>query len=235
MVLFQLSLTRILSVYVAQGIILLLFIYLPIKILKENKKRIHVIFSFFYFCVTLGIICNFIYAPLTDVNIVKFLNFMTNYLITLSAIFIVVFLILFYKGEEEFNTSKQLMVIITYAVILFLVYFIPDGVQIGPETDWAPVWSITYFLYITIVLTVMGAIPSLYYSYKLYEKIDDDLVRKKWKVFIFGEIEMFFLLYGTYLSNVINDPTINLYWGIAMLFLTLTAAYMIYYGVAKRF
>lgn len=235
MVLFQLTITRIFSIYFAQGILLALFLYLPYKILKQNRKRVHVLFSTFYLCVAAGIIFNFIYAPLTDVELVKFLNFMTNYLMSLGPIFILAFLILFHKGEESFNTSKQLLLIIPYALILFFVYFIPDGVQIGPETNWSPIWSILYFLYIMTVLTLMTFIPNFYFSLKVYKKIDDDLVRKKWKIFVIGEIELYILLYGSYISNAFASSTIRLIWSIFMLILAMTGAYAIYYGVAKRF
>ena len=64
----QLQLTRILTVYVVQGVVLVVFLYLAIRILLRDRKRLNVIFAGLYISPAIGVLINFIYAPLTDTS-----------------------------------------------------------------------------------------------------------------------------------------------------------------------
>ena len=79
MLLAQLTPTRILTVYVAQGVISVVFLYLAIRILSRDRKRLNVFFASLYISPVIGVIANFIYAPLNDVTVVLALNFITNF------------------------------------------------------------------------------------------------------------------------------------------------------------
>lgn len=235
MVLYQLSIGRIIAIYVANGIIFTFFIYLAYKILKQSRKRQNIYFSLMYISVAIGIFINFIYATLTDSNLIILLNFFTNYFITLGTIFLTVFVLILLKTEEIFDTKKQLTLIITYAILLSLMIFIPDGVEVGPHTGWSPHWSWPLFIYVAIIITIMSVAPSLYYSIKLYKKFEDILIKKKWKFFIIGMSELFAVLYGTFFTHALNISLIRTIWSIIALVLSLSGAYLIYYGVAKKF
>ena len=52
----QLSLGRIITVYVAQGVILVIFLYIAIRILQRDRKRLNVIFSGLYLFPVVGVI-----------------------------------------------------------------------------------------------------------------------------------------------------------------------------------
>ena len=97
---FQLTPGRIITVYIAQGVILLAFLYLAIRILLRDRKRLNVIFAGLYISPAIGVLINFIYAPLTDPSIVLILNFFTNFGFFYAPIFIVVFDLILLKSEK---------------------------------------------------------------------------------------------------------------------------------------
>ena len=68
MVFFQLDTTRIIQVYVVQGIIAVFFLYLAYKILKRDTKRLNLIFRLGFISAGIGLLINFIYAPLHPYN-----------------------------------------------------------------------------------------------------------------------------------------------------------------------
>lgn len=235
MVLFQISVGRLITIYIANGIIFAVFIFLASKILKQGKKRLNIYFSLFYISVAIGIFFNFIYAPLTDPDLIIKLNFITNYFIVFGLIFLTVFIILYLKSEEVFTTGKQLAFIIIYGVLLFFMILIPDGVEISADTGWAPHWSWFLFIYVILLISIMSTVPSLFYSLKIYKKFEDERLKKKWKLFILGICELFAVLYGTFLTHALNIAIVRTIWSIGALILSLSGAYFIYDGVARKF
>jgi hypothetical protein len=235
MVLFQLVFSRIIQVYIGFGSIAAFFTFLGYKTLRQEKKRLIITFSLFYFVAALGIFLNLIYAPLSDPDIVEILHYITIYFVILAPIFLTVFCLIYLKGEDIFTTSKQLAVIIIYGVLDFLIIFIPEGVEINADTGWYPHWSWFLFIYVISLLSVMSIIPSVYYSLKIYKKLEDERLKKKWKFFIIGIIELYGVLVGTFFTNTLNDPTFRIIWAPISLLLSITGSYFMYYGVAKKF
>jgi small neutral amino acid transporter SnatA (MarC family) len=238
MVYFQLSLGRIITVYIAQGVILVAFLYLAIRILLRDRKRLNVIFAGLYISPAIGVLINFLYAPLTDESIVLLLNFVTNFGFFYSPIFIVVFDLMLLKSEKVISTTKQLIILIAYGIALFCMLFflfIPGfGVSIGPSTSWSPVWSLPFFIYVTLVETIGAVIPSLYFSFQIYKKFEDEVLKKKWKSFIYGIIALLTFMYGIFISNFLGDPTIRLIIGVMGLILAIFGGFLMYFGVGKQ-
>jgi hypothetical protein len=238
MVYFQLTPGRFLTVYIAQGVILVVFLYLAIRILLRDRKRLNVIFAGLYISPAIGILFNFIYAPLTEESIVLLLNFFTNFGAIYAPIFIVVFDLILLKSEKLISTSKQLVILITYGiVVLFMGIFllIPGfGVTINAGTNWTPVWSIPFFVYVVLILTCFATIPSLYFSIKIYQKFEDQELKKKWKYFIFGFIALMTFMYAIFISNTLAEATFRLIIGIMGLILALLGGFLMYFGVGKQ-
>ncbi|NHJ19506.1 MAG: hypothetical protein EAX91_01090 [Candidatus Lokiarchaeota archaeon] len=238
MVLAQLTPTRILTVYVAQGVISVVFLYLAIRILSRDRKRLNVFFASLYISPVIGVIANFIYAPLSDVTVVLALNFITNFTSTYAPIFIVVFDLILLKSEKIINTSKQLVILIGYAIAVFcmviFLFFPGYGLTISPATNWTPVWSFPFFLYIILVLTCFAAIPAFYYSIKIYQKFEDKQLKKKWRFFIFGYIALMTFMYAIFISNFLNNATFRIIAGILALILAILGGFMMYYGVGRQ-
>ncbi|MFX0047185.1 MAG: hypothetical protein ACFE8G_03355 [Candidatus Hermodarchaeota archaeon] len=238
MVYFQLTPTRVLTVYVAQGVILVVFLYLAIRILLRDRKRLNIIFAGLYISPSVGVIINFIYAPLTDESIVLLLNYFTNFGAIYAPIFIVVFDLILLKSEKIISTSKQLAILIVYGIAVLCMGFfllIPGfGVTINAGTLWTPVWSIPIFVYVVLILTCFATIPALYFSIKIYLKFEDEKLKKKWKFFIFGFIALMTFMYLIFLSNTLAEPTFRLILPGIGLVLDILGGLLMYYGVGKQ-
>ena len=235
---FQLTFGRIITVYIAQGVILLAFLYLAIKILLRDRKRLNVIFAGLYISPVIGVLINFIYAPLTDVNIVLILNFFTNFGFFYAPIFIVVFDLILLKSEKVISTGKQLVILIVYGIAMFgmlIFIFIPNfGITIDQGTNWSPVWSLPFFTYVVLVETIGALIPSLIFSFQIYKKFEDEVLKKKWRFFIFGFIALMTFMYAIFISNYLGDPTIRLIIGIMGLILAILGGFLMYFGVGQQ-
>jgi hypothetical protein len=238
MVYFQLSLGRIITVYIAQGVILVAFLYLAIRILLRDRKRLNVIFAGLYISPAIGVLINFLYAPMTDEFLVPILNFFTNFGFFYAPIFIVVFDLILLKSEKIISTSKQLMILIIYGIAMFgmiFFLFIPgSGVTINQGTGWSPVWSLPFFLYVVLVETIGALIPSLYFSFQIYKKFEDEQLKRKWRFFIFGFIALMTFMYAIFISNYIGDPTVRLLIGVVGLMLAILGGFLMYFGVGKQ-
>ncbi|MHA1240190.1 MAG: hypothetical protein ACTSQU_05285 [Promethearchaeota archaeon] len=235
---FQLTTGRIITVYVAQGVILVAFLYLAIKILLRDRKRLNVIFAGLYISPAIGVLINFLYAPMTDEFLVPILNFFTNFGFFYAPIFIVVFDLILLKSEKVISTSKQLMILIIYGIAMFgmiFFLFIPgSGVTINQGTGWSPVWSLPFFLYVVLVETIGALIPSLYFSFQIYKKFEDEQLKRKWRFFIFGFISLMTFMYAIFISNYIGDPTVRLLIGVVGLMLAILGGFLMYFGVGKQ-
>lgn len=235
---FQLTPGRIITVYIAQGVILLAFLYLAIRILLRDRKRLNVIFAGLYISPAIGVLINFIYAPLTDPSIVLILNFFTNFGFFYAPIFIVVFDLILLKSEKVISTGKQLVILIVYGIAMFgmlIFIFIPDfGITINQGTNWSPVWSLPFFTYVVLVETIGALIPSLIFSFQIYKKFEDEVLKKKWRFFIFGFIALMTFMYAIFISNYLGDPTIRLIIGIMGLILAILGGFLMYFGVGQQ-
>jgi len=186
----------------------------------------------------IGLLINFIYAPMTDEFIVLILNFFTNFGIFYAPIFIVVFDLILLKSEKVISTSKQLIILFIYGIAMFgmvFLLFIPGfGVTINSGTNWSPVWSLPFFLYVVFVETIGALIPSLYFSFQIYKKFEDEVLKKKWRFFIFGFIALMTFMYAIFISNFLGDPTIRLIIGVMGLILAILGGFLMYFGVGKQ-
>jgi len=238
MVYFQLPLGRILTVYVAQGVILAVFFYLAIRILLRDRKRLNVIFAGLYISPAIGVLFNWIYAPLTDVSIVLLLNFFTNFGGIYGPIFAVVFNLILLKSEKIISTSKQLAILIAYGIAVLcmgiFLFFPGFGITINAGTNWVPVWSIPILVYVLLVLSCCATIPVLYFSVKIYQKFEDEVLMKKWKFFIYGFIALMTFMYLIFISNTLDNPTFRLILAGIGIVLAILGGLLMYYGVGRQ-
>lgn len=235
MTLYQLSTMRFITIYIAQGFMCLFFLFLAFKILKRDRKRLNVIFSGFYISPAIGFIINFIYAPLTEGSVVLMLNFLTNFFIFYSSIFIVVFNLILLKSEKAITSKKQLTILILYGIAMFSMIgflFFP-GFGVTFNENWSPIWSFPFFLYVVVIETI-GIFPALYLSFQIYKKFEDEVIKKKWKFFIFGLCSILIFLYGIFISNTLNIDIFRTIIGVVGLILALLGAYLMYYGVGRQ-
>ncbi|MFX0147808.1 MAG: hypothetical protein ACFE8E_08650 [Candidatus Hodarchaeota archaeon] len=235
MVLYQLDPIRILTVFVAQGLVFAFFLFLAIKILKRDTKRLNLIFSAFYIFAIIGSFVNFVYIFLTDEPTILVLNFITNYCIFYAPTFLFVFNLILLKSEMVMTTSKQLIIFVIYGIAMFgtiIFYFTPiPGVSLNP--NFSPVWSIHFFIYLLIAETAL-ILPLLYLSFQVYRKFEDINLKKKWKFFIFGFCALSLFMYGIFVSNTLDNPTFRTIISAVGVILGLAGGYLMYYGVGRQ-
>jgi len=211
----------------------LFFLFLAFKILKRDRKRLNLIFSGFYISPAIGFIINFIYGPLTDGSVVLMLNFLTNFFIFYSSIFIVVFNLILLKSEKAITTRKQLIILIGYGIAMFSMILFYPSLGVTFNENWSPIWSVPFFLYVVAIETI-AIFSTLYLSFQIYKKFEDELIKKKWKFFIFGFCSILIFLYGIFISNTLNISEFRTVIGVVGLILALVGAYMMYYGVGRQ-
>ena len=233
MVLYQLDLARFLTVYIGQGLIFAFYLFIAFKILKRDRRRLHIILSLYYIFTAIGLFLSFIYTALTDQNIVKLLNTASDYIIGFALIFLMLFNLILFMSKREIKNYFLVTIILIYAILLLFMFLDPTNVKIDPSTNWKPVWSFNFLFYLLIVVSFVYAIPTLYFSIAIYKRFKDPQLKKKWKSFIYGMIGMDIILYGTMISNTLNDPTFRLIMGIFAISILLWG-YLLYYGVGKQ-
>jgi len=234
MVFFQLDTTRIIQVYVLQGFIAAFFLYLAYKVLKRDTKRLNLIFSLGFISAATGLLINFIYAPLTNEAVVLILYYITIFVLSLFGAFFVVFVMMLLKSEKVITPKKQVIYVLIYFVAELCSVFIPEGVTINASTEWKPVWSVAMFVYFISVIVILGMVPSLYYSIQIYNKFEDELIKKRWKYFIYGIIGIYAFTIGTLFSNTLNIQTFRTIWSGISLILVILSPLLIYYGVGRQ-
>ncbi len=234
---YQLSIPRFFTVYIAQGAMFFYFIFLIYKILKRDTKRLNVIFTGFYLGNVIGFFVNFIYAPMTDADLVLIMHGITTFFAFYSPIFILVFELMLLKPEKVINTKKQLAILGAYAIVLsFMWIFLFTegwGVEIGPP-NWTPHWMFPFFLFFVSIVTICVVVPSFYISYKIFKKFEDVQLKRKWKSFIIGLGAFYICGYSVFISNFLDEPIFRAVIGITDLILIISGAYLMYIGVGRQ-
>ncbi|MFX1338761.1 MAG: hypothetical protein ACFFDK_09140 [Promethearchaeota archaeon] len=224
---------RFIQIYIVQGLIGLFYLYMSYVILRRDKKNLHLALCGFYVCVGLGVIINIIYASFFDEALVYLLHFLTYFLLCFCQVFLLIFVLILTKSKNIINLKVQLVLIITFGILLCGLWFIPNGITINETTNWKPVWSREFLIYSYAVCTLFTFGPLIYYSTKIYLKLESLYLKRKWLFFIIGLLSYYFLYYGTSLSNSLNDSGFRLIWSIISLFV-IPSTYLIYYGVGRE-
>jgi len=239
MVLYQLeNPIRVITIYGAQGLVFAFFAYLAYQILKRDRKRLNLVFSGFYLSVVVGTLFNFIYGPIPNEQVVLILNYFTNFGAFYAPIFFVVFDLILLKSEKIITPAKQLMIFIGYGIYMFcMIFFVLTpgwGVELNASTNWAPVWKLPFFLYMFLGVTLFAILPLLYLSFQIYQKFEDEQLKKKWRFFLFGVIAFIIFMYTIFFSNFLNNPTVRTLIGPIGIILALIGGYMMYTGVGRQ-
>jgi len=227
------DLARFIQVFIVQGFAGFFYLFVWFKILKRESRGLNFILSNFYLLVAAGVILNIIYVNIFDEVIVHLLHFITYYLLCLSLIFLLLFVLVLLKSENVITVQKQIAIVLIFSLLMFGLWFIPGGIQIGPSTSWKPEWSWLFFFYSITVCSVFAIGPTIYYSLKVGKGFRFKELKRKWRYFFIGLVGCFFYYYGTSLSNTLADPTFRLIWSFLSL-PCIASIYFIYYGVAKQ-
>jgi len=231
---------RVITIYVAQMLVCLWFAYLAYRILKRDRKRLNIIFAGFYLSGVVGNIFNFIYGPIPNEGVVLVLNYLTNFGLFYAPIFLVVFELMLLRSEKVINTTKQLLILIGYGILMFcMIFFVLTpgwGVTLNASTGWSPVWELPFFLYLVSVESIFAVGPVLYLSFRVYNKFEDEQLKTKWKRFIYGFCILMVFVYGIFLSNFLASYDINVrtVMGAVGIIAGIAGGYLMYNSVGRQ-
>ena len=209
---------------------------ISILILKRQRNNLSYALSCFFIFIFLGGLFNAIYVLLTtQVNepTVCFLHFVTYFFFCFAQIFLLIFNLILLRSDRIISKKKQFYILGIYAILLWGLLLIPEGIHINKSTYYRPQWNLAFFIYANLVWIGCAMIPTLYTSLKIYKSIDDSDLKKKWIYYLIGTIMVYIELFGVGVLIYINDPTLRLIWNIYDLTVIL-GAILIFYGVGRQ-
>ena len=238
----------ILQVYVIYGIIFLLFVVLGIKALIRKRTRVSITLSLVFLIPAVGILTNILYRALDSYEFNLIGNKITIVLSCLGLINIYFFMAIINDSQLAFTLRKQTLLFLGYAVLLSVLFFIPDAVEfeyggvagiagydarsMDPLDLGVPVWTTAFFLYGLILSQfVVGFL--IFTAVKQYQRFGGNIYGKKYLRTILGMILMDAVIVGSFVFNWLNTPlgrTINLYIGICII----PAAILLYLGLKEE-
>ncbi|MFW9881889.1 MAG: hypothetical protein ACFFG0_53175, partial [Candidatus Thorarchaeota archaeon] len=117
-----------------------------------------------------------------------------------------------------------------------MIFFVlaGEGWGVSLNVDWAPVWELPFFLYLVIGETLFAIGPLLYLSFQIYNKFEDQQLKKKWKFFILGVIALIGFMYGIFFSNFLDIKIVRTLMGAIGVILAIIGGYMMYNGVGRQ-
>ncbi|MHA1671822.1 MAG: hypothetical protein ACTSV5_14810 [Promethearchaeota archaeon] len=227
---------RIFGIFIIQPIVIIIFIYVAIRILKRNRNLITITLSAFYILSATGFIANIFFImgillPVELVLIPSILYFISSFLVIFSPIFLLIFLFLI--KQQDFSNKSYILLSLFYGLGCLLLILMPEGIDIGIHTNWIPKYSWTFLIIFYIFFSLIIIIPTIYLLTKLLISFQDRDLRKKFFIFLIGVSCMLISIYGVVLYNTWHDPTFRIIWSIISL-IVIPAGLLIYNGIGQN-
>ena len=202
--------------------------------LKRNRKRSSVTLAAFYLLLSVGLFMNIVFILLipSENNVVIHISYsLASYFIIFPFIFILIFINVILKMEENFTLKKITIIIVIYGVLCSTFYIYPEGITF--TSNWSPVYSIPLFIYVNIIFTGYITIPILFYSIRLYRLFKARNLKEKLRILLIGVYLMLGTVYGAIYFNTTSDPIFRTMWGVCAVSMEITAGLLVYYGIGK--
>ena len=222
--------------FIVHGILFGTFLFITYRILKRDRKWLNLLISLFYIFTAVGFFLNFLFVILSTepfAEVVEILYHFTLFFLLLGTFILTVFTFLLLKTEALFSRTSQIISIILYGTLLSVLFFIPNGVTIHSSTNWNPVYNLPYFLYTMFLFSVFSVFPQLYGFIKIYARLTQEQLKKRWTSFGLGLIIVYIFAYGTLIYNFLDVDMIRLIFGYISLICAVSSAILIYFGIAK--
>ncbi len=208
-VLFQNPITRIILVYVIQGIMLIFFSSLAYQIVRRRRQRLNLIFSGFFISMIIAFILNMIYFVINVEyeEIVIFLHFLSWFFVTFGLIFILIVNMIILESTIIFSVKRQNRYILLFGLLHFfgmlIILLVSNGVSINPQGY--PVWKLQFFIYMASIVTVFEIIPIIYTMWKIYISFETKELKRRWLYYLIGSLGLIICnLYSIMISHLLN-------------------------------
>jgi len=181
--------TRIVGILLIQPIVSIIFITIALNLIRKSSNRQSKILSSFFSFFALGFLFNIVVFLIRINPLTSFFYFCTLFCILFSQIFILLFNIIILKTDSEFKRRTQNLIILSYFICILFLLLYSDGIQINEKTNWRPIWTWDFFILIFLFTLSFIAIPTLLLAFKIYLKLTNIELKKKWKFFIYAFLE----------------------------------------------
>ena len=223
--------TRLFLILVIQSLISIFFFVTAFKIVKRNRNRSTLTLSTFYVLSGCGFIVNLILLPI-NINPASFILYIISFfLISFGQIFLVIFLKNLLKIEQDAQLKTDFIIVLVFALLLLLLPTLTRGITFNEQTNWSPVFSWPFLILLYMLLTLMIFGPSISFLKKLYNRFENEDLKKKLRFFMIGCYGMMFSLYGAILYNTWQNPIYKIIWSFLVLIIV-PSGFLIYYGIA---
>jgi len=233
----QISPTRLIIVFGLQPLFIFFFLYIAYLILKRKSTRATKLLLIFYILTVLGLIFNIVAVLMTLTGIEWIISLaysVATYLILFPQIFLVLFILRLLRNPIDFNKKKQVIYLIFFCVVSFLLVIMPGGITVNESTNWGPRYSWVLLIIVYIFYSSFIFIPIVINLIKLLKTFEDKLLKRRLLLFSYGTIGTCIGIYGGILYNTWDEPTFKVIWSLIQLLLIPASSLLIYYGVGKN-
>jgi len=202
--------------------------------LKRNKNLSSILLSCFYILLSIGLI----FTPIRFgflINPVAYILYLLGvFLINFSMIFLLLFILNLSKLQSRLSTKTLLIIAFFYGLILLFTLLLPGGITLNEETQWYPVYSWSFFIIISFVITGIIICPFLFYSFKTYKLFKEEVLKRKIKLFFSAVIILFIGWYGAALYNTWDNSVYRSIWSVTGFIIVVISSVLIYYSMGRN-
>ena len=225
--------SRLIIVFVSQGILILLFSILAIRVIRRNRTRAHLALVMFYGIISIGFVLNIVYVLLGSTNnavLLRTLYVLSSFFIAFSFVFNLIFIIILVRLEV--STRNLAILVVVYGAICLSLYLIPNGISFSPT--WVPTYSFTLFIVLCVYFTAFMTLPTLYFSFRLYRTFEAQNLKKRLRLYLAGFIIIMGAIYGAIYFITTDNQLYKTIYGVFALIFEVSAALLIYYGLGRK-
>ena len=238
--LFQIDLSRIFLVFVIDMMMAIFFLGLGLSILRRRRKsRLNATFSGFYISIALGLLVNAAYVVINEIvrsePLALLLNYISSFLIFYGPVFMLTTNRILIHSEAAYRLKSELKVLLIYAVALgfMAIFYFFDGIEFNASTNWRPVWSLPYLIYLILVVSAFTIIPTIGSSFKILTVMKDKKMKRRWIWLMIGLLGLYGYLYLAFFTNYFESDFLRMISSLYAITVILWV-WLIYKGVKKE-
>ena len=235
----QIDFSRIFLIFVIGMVLAIFFLGLGWSILRRRKSRLNATFSGFYISIALGLLINSAYVVINEIfrsePLALLLYYISSFLIFYGPVFMLATNRILLHSEVVYRLKSELKLLLIYGFALgfTIVFYLFDGIELNESTNWRPIWSLPYFIYIIIIVSAFTTMPTIYSSFKILIVMKDKKMKRRWIWLLIGLLGLYIYEYLVYLMNYLNSDFLRTLSSLYAITIILWV-WLIYKGVKKE-
>ena len=235
----QIDFSRIFLIFVIGIVLAIFFLGLGWSILRRRKSRLNATFSGFYISIALGLLVNAAYVVINEIvrsePLALLLNYISSFLIFYGPVFMLATNRILIHSEAAYRLKSELKLLLIYAVALgfMAIFYFFDGIEFNASTNWRPVWSLPYLVYLILVVSAFTIIPTIGSSFKILTVMKDKKMKRRWIWLMIGLLGLYVYLYLAFFTNYFESDFLRMISSLYAITVILWV-WLIYKGVKKE-